>query len=183
MTLAKNSRFPITRHLLTELFSRLKISTEHFYNNSPCWEWTGMINGEKYGAVQYALKTYAAHRVMYETFVESVPPHLRCDHLCRTRHCVNPCHLEIVTDRENILRGEGICAKFVQQTHCKHGHEFTKANTYLRKFKNGQLHRHCRECTKARLNKFYRKISLLPHTDPRFIKHRHRMSSFLKHSS
>jgi hypothetical protein len=43
--------------------------------------------------------------------------------------------LEAVTNRENMLRGVGVCALNARKTHCKHGHEFTPENTY--RVKNG----------------------------------------------
>ena len=36
-----------------------------------------------------------------------IPAHRQVDHLCRLRACVNPDHLELVTARENIRRGNG----------------------------------------------------------------------------
>jgi hypothetical protein len=83
-----------------------------------------------------------AHRWSWEKVNGSVPDDLHIDHLCRNRACVNPAHLEPVTRRENILRGVGITAQNARKTHCKNGHEFTEANTYIRP--GG--HRGCREC-------------------------------------
>ncbi|WP_353848602.1 HNH endonuclease signature motif containing protein [Cellulomonas sp.] len=59
-----------------------------------------------------------------------IPPGMQLDHLCRVRECVNPLHLELVTQRENILRGESPAAHHARKTHCDHGHEFTPENTY-----------------------------------------------------
>ena len=72
------------------------------------------------------------------------------DHLCRNTICVNPDHLEIVTPRENVLRGFGPTAIKARQTHCKKVlHPLSGDNLYLKNGKNG-VERHCRECERVR---------------------------------
>jgi len=107
-----------------------------------CWTWTGRISRDGYGYYGKEL----AHRCMYKIWVGRVPKTKHLDHLCRNRSCVNPLHLEIVTPRVNILRGIGACAQHKRQTHCKHGHEFNKDNTYT----NNKGHRVCRTCDRSR---------------------------------
>jgi hypothetical protein len=63
---------------------------------------------------------------------------------CVNRHCVNPAHLEPVTNRTNLLRGTGFAATNAQKTHCIHGHEFTPENT-----KHEKLGRKCRTCDRT----------------------------------
>ena len=106
-----------------------------------CWEWTGARQPAGYGTVRVLNRTCLAHRVAYESLVGPIPDGLHLDHLCRNPSCVNPAHLEPVTNRENITRG--LCA--VRGTHCKRGHEFTPENTYNVP-KTGQ--RQCRECVR-----------------------------------
>jgi hypothetical protein len=74
----------------------------------------------------------------------TVPPGMEIDHLCRKRHCVNPKHLDIVTRRENTLRGEGLPAQRARRTACPKGHPYDEANTYI--WKN---HRSCWTCRRA----------------------------------
>jgi len=108
-----------------------------------CWLWTGGTTTAGYGLVGRGGRgngMVLAHRVMYESVHGTIPDGLEIDHLCRVIRCVNPDHLEAVTHQVNINRG--ITAT---KTYCKHGHEFTSANTYIKS--NGC--RQCRECSLA----------------------------------
>ena len=105
---------------------------------SGCWLWSGATNREGYGKFTVGRITVAAHRFIFAEMVASIP-----DHLCRVRHCVNPVHLEPVTMRENLLRGNTLQARNAAKTHCDHGHEFTAQNTRI---VNG-FWRACRECS------------------------------------
>ena len=121
-----------------------------------CWLWTGKIGSDGYGrfsitqAGNQRLDT-VAHRFGYQIHRGSIPEGLVLDHLCRVRHCVNPWHLEIVTIRENVLRGHTLPARYLAQTNCKHGHPFDEPNTYryLNK-RTGRPTRMCRRCDNNR---------------------------------
>lgn len=62
------------------------------------------------------------HILAYETVKGKVPPGLEIDHLCRNRGCINPHHLEAVTHRENLLRGDTLAARNAAKTVCPRGH-------------------------------------------------------------
>lgn len=73
-----------------------------------CWIWTASRGGHGYGYGQFGIasgKMVPAHRWSYEHFVGPIPDGLVVDHLCRRIECVNPEHLEAVTQRENLRRG------------------------------------------------------------------------------
>lgn len=106
----------------------------------PCWLWTAYVNPDGYGCFQFE-GGGLAHRFAYLTQRGPIPADKVIDHLCRVRHCVNPGHLEVVTQRVNLLRGESIQAHNAAKTHCKHGHQFTPENTDTRKGR-----RYCRQC-------------------------------------
>ena len=108
-------------------------------DDSGCWLWTGHTR-RGYGGFRDG-REVAAHRWAYERCVGPIPDGLQLDHLCRTRACVRPAHMEPVTARENILRGAGLAAQRARATHCPKGHEYTAANTYAR-----NRHRYCKRC-------------------------------------
>lgn len=113
----------------------------------PCWAWTAAKN-KGYGYTLFEGRTQNAHRVSYRLLVGPVPEGLELDHLCRNRACVRPDHLEPVTSRVNLLRGEGVSAIHAAKTHCVNGHEFTPENTYeWRGTRNCKI---CREAATAR---------------------------------
>lgn len=106
-----------------------------------CWMWTGAVNDSGYGIIWNGRGTVRAHRVVYELTMGLIPQGLQLDHLCRVRSCVNPNHLEPVTARDNVLRGNGISAHHAIKTHCPSGHEYSEQNTTLCAGK-----RYCRAC-------------------------------------
>jgi hypothetical protein len=111
---------------------------------TPCWIWNGPKDKRLgYGCAQHNGQSIKAHRLVYEAVVGKIPDGLVVDHLCRVTSCVNPDHLEPVTQRENLMRGNTPAARKAAQTHCIHGHEFTPENTY----RHGDGSRSCRACS------------------------------------
>jgi hypothetical protein len=73
---------------------------------SGCWLWLGASDKQGYGRFHRCPGWKdRAHRVAYELFVAFIPEKSVLDHRCRTRCCVNPAHLEPVSDNENKRRG------------------------------------------------------------------------------
>lgn len=113
---------------------------------SSCWMWKAARSPRGYGVASENGKTAWAHRKVYHLLVGEIPPGLTIDHLCRNPGCVNPAHLEVVTGKENTLRGVSGPAKNAQKTKCPSGHPYNTVNTY--RSKRGR--RHCRECMKLK---------------------------------
>jgi len=102
-----------------------------------CWLWRGYIDPDGYG--QYLGRP--AHRVVYERLICALSKDLQLDHRCRNLICVNPAHLEPVTQLENMLRA---LPHRRPKTHCVHGHEYT-ADDF-----DSKGHRACRKCKRIR---------------------------------
>lgn len=135
-----------------ERFER-KISKESC--GRQCWRWTASLDPKGYGQVYFNGKVRRAHRVSYEIYRGPIPEGLQLDHLCRVRSCVNPAHLEPVTCRENLLRGQTLTAACAAKTHCPRGHAYSSSNTRIDN--NGS--RNCLTCIRARKNASYRRVA------------------------
>jgi len=115
-----------------------------------CIEWQGYILANGYGQIHLRKGKggkVQAHRYVYEKAIGAIPEGLELDHLCRNRKCVNPNHLEPVTRRENLLRGETIPARNAAKTHCPKGHD------YSIRVQSGKSHRWCPTCQNERARK------------------------------
>ncbi len=113
-----------------------------------CWEWTASKNKKGYGRFRFQGETRLAHRVAYEMIVGPIPFGLTLDHLCRNHGCVRPEHLEPVTQRVNVERGDGLAAlarTHISKTHCPKNHPYDEGNTRVTK----QGWRRCRTCENA----------------------------------
>jgi len=112
-----------------------------------CWEWMGSKDAYGYGQIGRNCHMYKVHRVLYTYFVSIIPFGLTLDHKCRNRSCVNPSHLEPVSNHENILRGESFTAKQSRQTYCINGHPLSGENLSIRYNKDGSFRaRQCQTC-------------------------------------
>ncbi len=126
-----------------------------------CWVWQRFVGPSGYGNLRDSRRMRPAHRVYYERLRGAIPEGLVLDHLCRNRACVNPDHLEPVTHRENILRGNTIAARRAAQTHCIHGHPFTEENTI-----RGPRGRNCRTCQQKAVREANRQRNARLRADP-----------------
>lgn len=138
---------PVSSDLRRELFDRI-MSRVVVCPERGCLIWTGSTDRKGYARISVCGKVRRAHRVLYEICVGPIPKRHVLDHECRVHPCVHPAHLEPVTNRVNTLRGKSFAARHASKTHCKHGHAFTKENTYERPDRPGT--RECRACRKMR---------------------------------
>lgn len=127
-----------------------------FEPNSGCWLWTGGCNGNGYGFMYINRVGLRVHRLAYTMYKGPIPTGLVIDHLCRMPRCVNPAHLEVVTQRINTLRGIAPAAQQAKRIQCPQGHRYSPENTYV----DPMNHRHCKTCGRRRhLEWYYRRVS------------------------
>ena len=111
-----------------------------------CWLWTGALTAAGYGQIgtggRRDPKVYA-HRYVYELLVGPIPEGLHIDHLCRVRKCVNPAHLEPVTQGENNRRAlPGACRRA--------GHPYPENAQFKR---DGKI-AYCKVCDRERRRRY-----------------------------
>ena len=122
-----------------------------------CWMWTGHTNSRGYGGFWNGESTIKAHRFSWVFLMGPIPKKLVIDHLCRKRSCVNPGHMEIVTNKENILRGVSPSAKHARKTYCYRGHPLSGENLNLCLLRNGTKKRECISCRREYHRVYYLK--------------------------
>lgn len=138
-----------------------RFSKKYIVLQNECWQWIGGKGVDGYGLVHLNNVIYRAHRVAYTIHKGPIPDGLQLDHLCRNILCVNPNHLEAVTQEENMRRSPfyGANSKMIkarrEATHCQRGHEFTEDNIYWNKnpeCRSG-FARQCIACQRLRYRK------------------------------
>lgn len=108
-------------------FVSLMSRCEGTENPTACWIFTGYVTKQGYSRIGIGRSSVPGHRLAYAnahgmTLSDLADTGLVLDHLCRTPSCVNAAHLELVTRRENTVRGMQLI------THCPQGHEYTLDN-------------------------------------------------------
>jgi hypothetical protein len=125
--------------------------------NTGCWLWQGYLNKDGYGKFSLSGRVYKAHQAAMVLFGRDVPQGAEIDHKCRVRHCVNPDHLEAVTHRENVRRGD--IGKWQRvKTHCKSGHPLSGKNLYV----GSDGFRYCRTCRMRWAREYNRRKEISP---------------------
>ena len=127
-----------------------------------CWLWQASTDKDGYGVFYEGGRrgrSLRAHRWIYEHLVGPIGTGLVIDHLCRNTLCVNPRHLEPVTMKVNLLRGNGLTSRHARATHCPQGHPYDLLNTY--NTPDGK--RVCRLCNAEKNRRYQRSRKELTH--------------------
>lgn len=137
------------------------MSKVNFFEKDKCWEWVGGKNEHGYGIFYFNKKFIKAHR--FSLMINNGLSHDsylggHVLHKCDNPPCVNPDHLYIGTQKQNmndkIKRNRDHNLK---KTHCKNGHPYNKENTIITTRKNGYVGRSCRVCKKVNALTYYYK--------------------------
>lgn len=136
------------------LRERFMASVQVDADQSGCWLWTRRLHPTGYGYFSTRRPDgkwgpRRAHRVSYELFVGPIPDGLTIDHLCGVRHCVNPQHLNAVTQRENTLRNGSPAAENARVETCLRGHPLEGDNLQVINSAAG-VKRRCKTCARER---------------------------------
>lgn len=86
----------------TELPQRFWDKVDKASSAKGCWLWTAYCDPKGYGFYGKKNKDYLAHRVAYEHHVGAIPAKMFVDHKCHTPNCVNPEHLRLATNKQNM---------------------------------------------------------------------------------
>jgi hypothetical protein len=146
-----------TEHHLSAYFWARVLKTDS------CWLWTGHCRAPlPYGRLRDRsgkgpLQPYA-HRVSWEIHFGPIPDEAFVCHHCDNPQCVNPDHLFLGTQQDNMADAHAK-GRFINQGKmvCKFGHLLTPENTYTSNSPShrGHPNRRCRTCQRKHYKNFH----------------------------
>jgi hypothetical protein len=125
-----------------------------------CWLWRGTRTLAGYGQVQICNQRLYLHRLVYEWVRGEIPEGHVIMHTCDTPACVNPAHLRVGTQSDNMQDAaqKGRMNNWMRdRVACKNGHPFEGRNVAIH-YEGKYRIRRCRTCARVRMRERTRRL-------------------------
>ena len=142
-----------------------RFSEKYEVSESGCWLWRSTIVFKGYGQFYLNGKSRFAHRASWLLHKGAIPGGLFVCHTCDVPRCVNPEHLFLGTNKDNMqdMARKGRGRKPLNLPNCRNGHVYTEENTRYDAKGNNRLCKECsRTCAKEYEEKKRRAMGLVP---------------------
>lgn len=136
------------------------MSKVKFFDKDKCWEWNGYLRKDGYANFWIKNSVYLAHRISYFMANGTIPKKMCVCHSCDNRRCVNPEHLWIGTQKDNMrdCANKGrIVNPETEKQFCKRGHPLFGDNLKIWTRKDGLRFRKCRTCAAIKAKEYREK--------------------------